>query len=248
MDCREAGRVDRFGCVAGTYCGLVRWYGSWEHRSTPDSSVCGGARGFDDRDSACGSGDLQEGAVDASGVPAADTKGCQASFRATERRGRGRGRDRWLLRSQDHERGADHKQGLRPFGMADPTHRLPADLTARASGTPAAPVVCPRPPLRVAIGNPLPFELPHGHAHAVTDALLNPRRTQPVSLGRVRWSGKYGQLVLAPAYPRGGEAGDHLIFSFSFSAGGVSYAITLHSWAPLVQTVAPLKRIVASAR
>ncbi len=96
------------------------------------------------------------------------------------------------------------------------------------------------------VGNPFPFALPQGHAPAISDALLNPKRTQPIFLGRLRWSGKYGQLVLAPAYPRGGEAGDHLIFSFS--AGGVSYAITLHSWAPLLQTVATLKRIVASTR
>jgi len=96
------------------------------------------------------------------------------------------------------------------------------------------------------VENPFPFALPHRHAHAITDSLLNPRRTQPVALGWVRWSGKYGQLVLAPAYPRGGEAGSHLIFLFR--ARDVSYAITLHSWAPLVQTVATLKRIVASAR
>jgi len=126
-------------------------------------------------------------------------------------------------------------------------------LSSSSRSAPQAPPASLRPPWFVhvllyasRVGNSLPFALPHGQAHAITDALLKPKRTQPMSLGWVRWSGTYGQLVLAPGYPRGGEAGDHLIFSFS--AGGVSYAITLHSWAPLVQTVATLKSIVASAR
>lgn len=95
------------------------------------------------------------------------------------------------------------------------------------------------------VGNPLPFALPRGPARPVRNALLDPKRTQPISLGSVRWSGRYGQLVLAPAYPRGGEAGDHLMFLFD--ARSMSYAITLHAWAPLTQTVATLKSIVASA-
>jgi hypothetical protein len=67
----------------------------------------------------------------------------------------------------------------------------------------------------------------------VSDALLSPKRTRPISLGWVHWYGKYGQLVLEPVYPFGGEWGGHLIFRFS--AGRVSYAITLHAWMPAVR-------------
>jgi len=69
--------------------------------------------------------------------------------------------------------------------------------------------------------------------HHVTDALLSPGRRQTVSLGRVRWYGRHGQLVLAPAFPSGGEWGDHLIFYFV--AGRVRYAVTLHAWMPALR-------------
>jgi hypothetical protein len=74
-----------------------------------------------------------------------------------------------------------------------------------------------------------------GGAHRVTDALLSPKRTGAVSLGWVRWYGKYGQLVLAPVYPVGGEWGGHLIFYVPPNAHGVSYAITLHAWMPALR-------------
>jgi hypothetical protein len=67
-------------------------------------------------------------------------------------------------------------------------------------------------------------------AHPVSDALLSSRRTQPASLGWVRWYGRDGQLVLEPVYPFGGEWGGHLIFRFT--ARRVHYAITLHAWMP----------------
>lgn len=66
-------------------------------------------------------------------------------------------------------------------------------------------------------------------AHRVTDALLDPNRRQTVSLGWVRWYGRYGQLVLTPTNVNGGEWGGHLIFYFT--ANAVGYAITLHAWA-----------------
>lgn len=65
-------------------------------------------------------------------------------------------------------------------------------------------------------------------AFPVSDALLNPTRKRAVSLGWVRWYGEYGQLVLAPVFPFGGEWGGHLIFYFT--SGRVSYAVTLHAW------------------
>jgi hypothetical protein len=86
--------------------------------------------------------------------------------------------------------------------------------------------VGPRPDIR------LPGAWPEG-AHRVTDALLNPKRTQAVSLGWVRWYGRYGQLVLAPVFPFGGEWGGHLIFYFT--AARVSYGITLHAWMPALR-------------
>jgi hypothetical protein len=69
----------------------------------------------------------------------------------------------------------------------------------------------------------------------ITDALLNPRRTRVASLGRVRWYGKRGQLLLRPtnANGGGGEVAGHLIFYFA--SGGVNYAITLHAWASKVR-------------
>jgi hypothetical protein len=66
------------------------------------------------------------------------------------------------------------------------------------------------------------------NARPVSDALLDPTRTRAVSLGWVRWYGEYGQLVLAPVFPFGGEWGGHLIFYFT--TGRVSYAVTLHAW------------------
>jgi hypothetical protein len=65
-------------------------------------------------------------------------------------------------------------------------------------------------------------------AHRVNDALLDPNRRAAVSLGWVRWYGRYGQLVLEPAFPFDGAWGGHL--NFRFSAGTVNYAITLHAW------------------
>jgi hypothetical protein len=102
-------------------------------------------------------------------------------------------------------------------------------------------------------------------AHRVTDALLNPKHRRAVSLGWVRWYGRYGQLVLAPTNVNGGEWAGHLIFYFT--TGHVGYAITLHAWASrerftggglnrvvrfeagpaLPRVVASLKSIVGSA-
>ncbi len=88
---------------------------------------------------------------------------------------------------------------------------------------------------------------PHEHrARAPNDRLLAQKRRHAVSLGQVRWYGQSGQLVLAPPYFAGGGAvGDHL--AFCFRTAGVNYAITLHSWAPVTQVIATLKRLVGSA-
>ena len=101
-------------------------------------------------------------------------------------------------------------------------------------------------------------------AHDVTDALLNPKRIHPVSFGWVRWYGRAGELVLAPANVSGGAWAGHLIFYYT--SRRVGYAITLHAWASkerftgrgvnrvvkfeagpaLPHVIASLKRIVGS--
>lgn len=83
-------------------------------------------------------------------------------------------------------------------------------------------------------------------AASPSNRLLTEKRRYAVSLGQVRWYGQSGQLVLAPPYfAGGGPVGDHL--EFCFRAAGVNYAITLHSWAPVAQVIATLKRLVGSA-
>ncbi len=67
-----------------------------------------------------------------------------------------------------------------------------------------------------------------GSARELTDRLIGQTRTHALSLGDVTWSGKHGQLVLAPGYPSGGEVGGHL--EFCYGADGVHYAVTLHAW------------------
>jgi len=69
-------------------------------------------------------------------------------------------------------------------------------------------------------------------------------RTRPTFLGSYRWAGKRGTVVLAPAYPRGGEQGDHLIFRWRRS--GVGYAVGLHGWEPLSQAFATLRAMIRS--
>jgi hypothetical protein len=94
------------------------------------------------------------------------------------------------------------------------------------------------------LANMVPWPWPNGPAQPVTNALLNPKRTRPISLGWFQWGSDYGQLVLAPPYLYGGVVGDHLIFRFT--AGRVNYAVTLHSWAPLSEAAATLRVVVKS--
>lgn len=72
-------------------------------------------------------------------------------------------------------------------------------------------------------------------AQRVSDTLLNPGRRRALSLGWAHWYGRYGQLVLAPAYPRGGVWGDHLIYFIPPNGNGLSYTITLHTWMAAVR-------------
>jgi hypothetical protein len=92
-----------------------------------------------------------------------------------------------------------------------------------------------------------PFGFPTGgKVVKLRDGLFTQSGTHPLSFGITRWGKKTGMLVLAPDYPRGGEQGGHLIFEWQSS--GVSYAIGLHAWEPLLEAAATLRAIVRSAR
>jgi hypothetical protein len=60
----------------------------------------------------------------------------------------------------------------------------------------------------------------------------------PIPLGRPRWAGRTGALVLGDCF------GNHLCFRWR--RRGVGYQIDLHGWEPFLQTVATLHAIVAS--
>lgn len=90
-----------------------------------------------------------------------------------------------------------------------------------------------------------PFNYPtQGTSARLRAGLFSSRRIRPVFLGHVSWGDRRGTLVLAPAFPDGGEQGDHFIFRWQ--RGGVTYALGLHGWEPAPQAVATLKAIVES--
>lgn len=75
----------------------------------------------------------------------------------------------------------------------------------------------------------LSFALPRGRPIPLTDALLqrtNARRA--ILIGHVRWGRHPGELILAPSFPRGGELGSHLIFSYRM--GRIYRGISIHPW------------------
>ena len=78
----------------------------------------------------------------------------------------------------------------------------------------------------------------------VRDGLLEERRRVPVSLGRVRWAGKRGDLVLAPPFPRGGIEANHL--RFTWEEGGTVYGVSLHGWEPFTEVRPVLRAVVES--
>jgi hypothetical protein len=84
----------------------------------------------------------------------------------------------------------------------------------------------------------------HGVRPRRLDGLFAKTRPKALFLGSYRWGGKVGTVVLAPSYPSGGEQGDHLIFRWS--RDGVGFAVGLHSWEPLSQTMATLKTMIES--
>jgi hypothetical protein len=78
----------------------------------------------------------------------------------------------------------------------------------------------------------------------VRDGLLEERRRGPLSLGRVRWAGKRGDLVLDPPFPRGGIEANHL--RFTWQEGGTVYGVSLHGWEPFTEVRPVLRAVVES--
>lgn len=78
----------------------------------------------------------------------------------------------------------------------------------------------------------------------VRDGLLEQRRRAPISLGRVRWAGKRGDLVLAPPFPRGGIEANHL--RFTWQEGRTVYGLSLHGWEPFTEVPDVLRAVVES--
>jgi hypothetical protein len=73
---------------------------------------------------------------------------------------------------------------------------------------------------------------------------ITDKRKKALLLDSPTWAGLQGTLVLAPSFPFGGIDGDHIVFRWE-EDGGV-YAISLHAWRPLNESVATLKAIVES--
>ena len=63
-------------------------------------------------------------------------------------------------------------------------------------------------------------------------------------LGSPHWGGRSGSLVLEPPYPHGATDSNHLVFSWKQS--GRSYAVGLHAWETLLESVATLRALVES--
>lgn len=78
----------------------------------------------------------------------------------------------------------------------------------------------------------------------VRDGLLELPRRAPISLGRVRWAGKRGDLVLTPPFPRGGIEANHLLFTWQ--EGRTVYGVSLHGWEPFTEMPGVLRSVVAS--
>lgn len=78
----------------------------------------------------------------------------------------------------------------------------------------------------------------------IRDGLLEQRRRAPISLGRVRWAGKRGDLVLAPPFPRGGIEANHL--RFTWQEGRTIYGVSLHGWEPFTEVRPVLRAVVES--
>jgi hypothetical protein len=65
--------------------------------------------------------------------------------------------------------------------------------------------------------------------------------------GERRWSGRHGDLILAPPFTYTDSIhADHLIFLWR--SDGTAYAVSLHAWEPFTEAVATLRAVVSSVR
>ena len=89
------------------------------------------------------------------------------------------------------------------------------------------------------------FDYPKGGiAAALRNGVLEEAREDPLFFGHVTWEGRRGTMILAPAYPVGGEQGDHVIFRWTERRR--EYALGLHAWEPFLEAVSTLEAIVRS--
>jgi hypothetical protein len=97
---------------------------------------------------------------------------------------------------------------------------------------------------RGALDAMLEFPLPAGGAAAAVTGEPSRQRREALLMGRPRWGGRQGRLVLAPPFPRGGIEGDHLMFVWK--QDGQDHTVSLHAWLPLREVTAALRKVVES--
>jgi hypothetical protein len=97
-----------------------------------------------------------------------------------------------------------------------------------------------------AVSRLTPYTDPKAATNVVqlSDRVRRADRSKPVSFGSRRWNDLQGILYLAPPYLHGGQLGDHLVFQWTRS--GQTYVVSLHAWAPLPETAATLRAMVAT--
>jgi hypothetical protein len=93
-------------------------------------------------------------------------------------------------------------------------------------------VVATEPPFRIALPRKVKLR----------DGLMEKRRRQALFLGRAKWGGRGGALLLAPPFPRGGLQANHLIFSW----GEGTKSVSLHGWEPFTEVPEVLRAVVES--
>jgi hypothetical protein len=86
------------------------------------------------------------------------------------------------------------------------------------------------------------FEWPE-EAPSLPDSVPRKRR-KGILLENITWFGKEGSLILAPSFPAGGIDGDHVVFRWDEE--GDEYAISIHAWSPLSESIDALREVVGS--
>jgi hypothetical protein len=95
------------------------------------------------------------------------------------------------------------------------------------------------------VDHPLAFKWPTRATIALEDLENVPRkRNEPLLIGAYTWTGRKGEVALAPSFPAGGIEGDHLIFRWVEAA--TAYSISLHAWRPVVKCFNSLRAVVKS--